>query len=108
MPGDYDSLINQTAALGNPKMALVIQSGGPVKISDVQGEVPAVLFSGYNGESQGTALADVLLGKQNPSGHLNFTWYADDSQLPTMSNYGLTTGETGGIGRVYQYLNGQT
>ncbi len=52
MPGNYDSLINQTAALGNPRMALVVQSGGPVKVDDVQGKVPAVLFSSFNGESQ--------------------------------------------------------
>jgi beta-glucosidase-like glycosyl hydrolase len=106
MPGNYDSLINQTTALGNPKTALVIQSDGPVKISDVQGKVPAVLFSSYNGESQGTALADVMFGRQNPSGHLDFTWYADDSQLPAMSNYGLTPGDTGGLGRTYQYFTG--
>ena len=68
MPGNYDSLITQTTALGNPKTALVVQSDGPVKIDDVDGSFPAVVFSGYNGESQGTALADVLLGKQNPTG----------------------------------------
>jgi len=106
MPGDYDSLITQTTALGNPKTALVVQSDGPVKISDVDGGIPAVVFSGYNGESQGTALADVLLGKQNPSGHLNFTWYADDSQLPAMSDYGLTPADTSGLGRTYQYFTG--
>jgi beta-glucosidase-like glycosyl hydrolase len=106
MPGNYDSLITQTAALGNPRMALVIQSDGPVKISDVQGQVPAILFSGYNGESQGAALADVVLGTQNPSGHLNFTWYADDTQLPAMSDYGLTPSETSGLGRTYQYFTG--
>jgi len=106
MPGNYDSLINQTAALGNDKMALVIQSMGPVTITDVQGKVPAILFSGYNGESQGAALADVLLGKQNPSAHLNFTWFKDDSQLPDMQNYGLTPSQTGGLGRTYQYFTG--
>ena len=106
MPGNYDSLINQTAALGNPKLALVVQSDGPVKIDDVQGKVSSIVFSGYNGESQGTALADVLLGKQNPSGHLNFTWFKDDSQLPAMSDYDLTPGGTGGIGRTYQYFTG--
>jgi beta-glucosidase-like glycosyl hydrolase len=106
MPGNYDSLITQTTALGNPKTALVVQSDGPVKISDVAPSVPAILFSGYNGESQGTALADVLLGKQNPSGHLNFTWYADDSQLPAMSDYGLTPADTSGLGRTYQYFTG--
>ncbi len=106
MPGNYDSLINQTAALGNPKMALVIQSGGPVTIGDVQSKVPAIVFSSFNGESQGTALADVLTGKQDPSGHLDFTWYSGDSQLPAMSNYGLSPAATGGLGRTYQYFTG--
>jgi beta-glucosidase len=106
MPGNYDSLINQTTALGNPHTALVIQSGGPVTISDVQAKVPAVVFSGFNGESQGTALANVLFGKQNPDGHLNFTWYTDDSQLPAMANYGLSPAATDGLGRTYQYFTG--
>ena len=64
------------------------------------------MFSGYNGESQGTALAQVLFGEQNPSGHLDFTWYADDSQLPPMDNYGLTPSQTGGLGRTYMYFTG--
>jgi beta-glucosidase len=106
MPGNYHSLIDQATALGNDKVALVIQSGGPVKLDDVQAKFPAIVFSGFNGESQGTALADVLFGKHNPSGHLNFTWYKDDSQLPPMSNYNLTPAGTGGIGRTYQYFTG--
>jgi beta-glucosidase len=106
MPGNYDSLIDQVAAVGNPRMVLAIQSDGPVQIDDEQAKFPAIVFSGYNGESQGTALADVLFGKQDPDGHLDFTWYADDSQLPAMDNYGLTPAETGGIGRTYQYFTG--
>jgi beta-glucosidase len=106
MPGNYDSLISQVAALGNPKMALVLQTGGPVTIGDVQQDFPSIVFSGYNGESQGAALADVLFGKQNPSGHLDFTWYKDDSQLPPMKNYGLTPSQTGGLGRTYEYFTG--
>ncbi|MGE5287734.1 MAG: glycoside hydrolase family 3 C-terminal domain-containing protein [Micromonosporaceae bacterium] len=106
MPGNYDSLISQVAALGNPKMALVLQTGGPVTIGNVQQDFPSIVFSGYNGESQGSALADVLFGKQDPSGHLDFTWYADDSQLPPMKNYGLTPSQTGGLGRTYMYFTG--
>jgi beta-glucosidase len=106
MPGNYTSLINQTTALGNPRTALVIQSDGPVAVNDIKGTVPAIVYSGYNGESQGAALADVLTGRQNPSGHLNFTWYKDDSQLPGISNYGLTPAATGGLGRTYQYFTG--
>ncbi len=106
IPGNYRSLIDQTTALGNPNLALVLQADGPVKLGDVRDRFPAILFSGYNGESQGTALADVLLGAQNPSGHLDFTWYADDSQLPAMADYDLTPGGTGGLGRTYQYFTG--
>ncbi|MCO5995360.1 glycoside hydrolase family 3 C-terminal domain-containing protein [Actinoallomurus rhizosphaericola] len=106
MPGNYQSLIDQTAALGNRKLALVIQSDGPVNIENAKDKVSSIVFSGYNGESQGTALADVLLGRQNPSGHLNFTWYKDDSQLPAMSDYDITPGGTGGLGRTYRYFTG--
>ena len=106
MPGDYDSLISQIHAVGNPRTVLAIQSDGPVTVDDVQGDFPSIIFSGYNGESQGTALADVLFGKQNPAGHLDFTWYADDSQLPAIDNYGLTPAETGSLGRTYMYFTG--
>jgi beta-glucosidase-like glycosyl hydrolase len=106
MPGNYNSLIDQVSAIGNPRTALAIQAGGPVAIDKVKGDFPAIVFSAYNGESQGTALADVLFGKQNPSGRLDFTWYADDTQLPDLKNYGLTPSQTGGIGRTYQYFTG--
>ena len=106
MPGNYNSLISQVTAIGNPRTAMVIQSDGPVDISGTQGDFPAIVFSGYNGESQGTALAQVLFGQVNPSGHLDFTWYKDDSQLPAIKNYGLTPSQTGGLGRTYMYFTG--
>ena len=106
MPGNYDSLISQVAALGNPRTVLSLQTDGPVDIDNVKGDFPAIVYSAYNGESQGTALADVLFGKQNPSGHLDFTWYKDDTQLPSIKNYGLSPADTGGLGRTYQYFTG--
>lgn len=106
MPGNYNSLISQVNALGNPRTALVIQSDGPVDISSTQGDFPAIVFSGYNGESQGTALAQVLFGQVNPAGHLDFTWFKDDSQLPDMQNYGLTPSQTSGLGRTYMNFTG--
>ena len=107
LPGNQDSLISQVAALGNPRTALVMQADGPYDIRAAQQDFPAIVFSGYNGESQGTALAQVLFGQQNPSGHLDFTWFADDSQLPAMDDYGLTPSETGGLGRTYEYFTGK-
>jgi beta-glucosidase len=104
MPGNYTSLIYQVAEQGNKNMVLVIQSDGPVKINIIKHKFPAIVFSGYNGESQGTALARVLLGDKNPSGHLNFTWYKDETQLPSKSDYALTPKKTNGLGRTYMYF----
>ncbi|QMU73816.1 beta-glucosidase [Streptacidiphilus sp. P02-A3a] len=106
MPGNYESLIDQVAALGNPRTALVMQADGPYDIQQAQKDFPSIVFSGYNGESQGTALAQVLFGRQNPAGHLDFTWYADDAQLPAMTDYGLAPSQTGGLGRTYMYFTG--
>ncbi len=106
MPGNFDSMIYQVAALGNSNMVLAIQSIGPVQISYIKHYFPAIIFSSYNGESQGTALANVLLGKKNPSGHLDFTWYRNNTQLPSKSDYYLTPGKTNGLGRTYMYFVG--
>ena len=98
MPGNYNSLIDQVAAAGNPRMVLAIQSDGPVTIGGEQGKFPAIVFCGYNGESQGTALADVLFGKQNPSGHLDFTWYADATACSWSLMPGVTSAASGSAG----------
>jgi len=63
-----------------------------------------ILFSAANGERQGLAAADVIFGKVDPSGHLSFTWYAGDGELPKMSDYNLTPDRTGGLGRTYMYF----
>ncbi|GGZ29212.1 hypothetical protein GCM10010300_85170 [Streptomyces olivaceoviridis] len=106
MPGNYNSLIDQVAALGNPNVVLDIQAIGAVDISARQPKAASIVYSAYNGQGQGTALADVLFGKQNPQGHLTFTWYKDDSQLAGKNDYGLTPAESDGKGQTYQYFTG--
>jgi beta-glucosidase len=46
------------------------------------GQAGAVLDAWYPGQSNGTALADVLFGKTDPSGHLPVTFPASLSQVP--------------------------
>jgi beta-glucosidase len=106
MPGNYGPLIDQVADLGNPRIALVVQSSGPIDLVNAQRRVASIVYSAANGQRQGLAAADVLLGRANPSGHLSFTWYRDDAQLPGIGNYNLTPSKTGGLGRTYEYFTG--
>ncbi len=106
LPGNYPSLVEQVSDVGNPRIALVVQSSGPVGLEVARTQVPAILYSAANGQRQGLAAADVLLGRHAPGGHLSFTWYADDSQLPSIANYALRPSETDGLGRTYRYFAG--
>ena len=104
LPGNYQRLIKQVAGIGNPRIVLVDQSAGPVDLTAVRRDVASILFSAANGERQGRAAADAILGKVNPSGHLSFTWYSGDGQLPPKSDYNLTPSRTAGLGRTYMYF----
>jgi beta-glucosidase len=104
LPGNYRQLVEQVGALGNPRVVLVDQSAGPVDLRPVRGRVASILFSAANGQRQGIAAANAIFGKVNPSGHLSFTWYAGDGQLPAKNDYDLTPAGTGGLGRTYMYF----
>ena len=55
------------------KFMLVLNVGGPVDLSPVM-EVSNILLLSQLGVVTGTVLADILLGKANPSGKLTTTW----------------------------------
>ncbi|MDO5138522.1 MAG: glycoside hydrolase family 3 N-terminal domain-containing protein [Oscillospiraceae bacterium] len=57
------------------KFMLVINAGGVIDLSDVM-EVRNILVLSQLGVETGDALADILLGKANPSGKLTTTWSA--------------------------------
>lgn len=104
LPGNYAGLVRKVAAVGNPRIALLVQSAGPVGLAGVERDVAAILFSAPNGQRQGAAAAAVLFGAQAPGGHLSFTWYRDAGQLPSMDDYDVTPRRTQGLGRTYRYF----
>ena len=57
------------------KVVVVINSCGPVSVTEYKDDhkVGAILYPLYSGGIAGTALTDILLGKANPSGHLQHT-----------------------------------
>ena len=80
--GDFqltDSEVRDILALNEhyQKFMLVINAGGPVDLTPVI-EVNNILVLSQLGVETGHALADILLGKQNPSGKLTTTWTSYD------------------------------
>ena len=59
------------------RFMLVLNVGGPVDLSPVTG-VSDILLLGQLGTETGAVLADILLGKSQPSGKLTTTWAAWD------------------------------
>jgi beta-glucosidase len=104
LPGAQSSMISQLEA-ANPNTVVYLETMGTVDTSPFQNTTPALLWSSYNGQRQGAALADILLGKVSPSGHLPFTWYSDMSQLPPIGDYNIRPTATTD-GRTYQYFTG--
>ncbi len=80
LPGKQDELIEAVAA-ANPATVVVLETGGPVTMPWLP-KVGAVLEAWYPGTSGGEAIASVLFGEVNPSGHLPVTFPASESQLP--------------------------
>jgi beta-glucosidase len=80
LPDRQDDLIASVAG-ANARTVVVLETGNPVAMPWL-GKVPAVLEAWYPGTSGGEAIANVLFGVVNPSGHLPATFPASEQQLP--------------------------
>jgi len=79
---DDDVALIGSVASANPRTIVAIVAGSAVLIDEWVDLVPAVVQSWYAGMEGGHAVADVLLGRAEPSGRLAFTVPADESHLP--------------------------
>jgi beta-glucosidase len=83
LPSAQDELISAVAA-ANPHTVVVINAGAPVAMPWLN-QVASVIDAWYPGQTSGKALASVLFGQSDPSGHLPVTFPASLSQMPTAS-----------------------
>ncbi|MER7016047.1 glycoside hydrolase family 3 C-terminal domain-containing protein [Saccharopolyspora sp. NPDC000359] len=72
LPGRQDELVRRVAAV-NPNTVVVVNSGSPVEMP-WRDDVAAILLTWFPGQEAGAALADVLLGVEEPGGRLPTTW----------------------------------
>lgn len=80
LPQGQDELIAAITAV-NPRTVVVLETGNPVLMPWLE-DSGAVLEAWYPGQYGAAALADVLFGKVNPSGHLPMTFPKSLDQLP--------------------------
>jgi beta-glucosidase len=67
-----DGRLIKAIAAANPQTIVAVMSGSAVLMEDWRERVPAILMIWYPGMEGGRALADILLGRVNPSGKLPF------------------------------------
>ena len=105
LPGNQSELIRSVAEV-NPNTIVVIQGMGMVEVEQFKNNpnVAGIIFTGYNGQAQGTAMAKILFGEVNPGGKTALTWYKSVNDLPEFSDYTLRGGP-GKNGRTYWYFN---
>lgn len=72
LPFGQEELIQKVLAV-NPRTIVVMVAGAPFDLQNIQKKTSALVWSWFNGSEGGNALADVLLGKINPSGKLPWT-----------------------------------
>ena len=66
---------------------VVLMNGRPLTISKLTEQVPAIVEGWFLGTETGNAIADVLLGKYNPSGKLTMSFPRNVGQIPVFYNY---------------------
>lgn len=80
LPYGQNELIERLLVSGKP-LVIVNISGNAVEMPWVE-KPAAIVHMGYLGSEAGHALADVLVGKVNPSGRLPFTWMRNLNDYP--------------------------
>lgn len=82
----------------NKNTVAVIMGGNAIRIHEWHNEINSVLMAYYPGMEGGGAIADIIFGKVNPSGHLPFAIAADDKDYPEVKWLALQ--------QEYGYFNG--
>jgi len=99
LPAEQQSLLEAVAATGKP-LVVVLMNGGALSVNWARKHAAGILEAWYPGEEGGDAIAQTLLGENNPAGRLPVTFYESTAQLPPFEDYSMK-------GRTYRYFTGQ-
>ena len=98
LPAAQLGLLESLAGTGKP-LVVVLLNGSALAVNWAQEHAAAILEAWYPGEEGGMAIAETLLGINNPAGRLPVTFYASLDQLPPFDDYSMHK-------RTYRYFQG--
>jgi beta-glucosidase len=98
LPKPEQELLEAISGAGKP-LVVVLTNGSALAVNWAKDHANAILDAFYPGEEGGTAVAQTLSGKNNPSGRLPITFYTGVDQLPPFEDYSMK-------GRTYRYFEG--
>ena len=81
LPGAQSELISELAKTGKP-LVVIVMAGRPLAIGNEMNDSDAVLYAWHGGTMAGPALADLIFGKESPSGKLPVTMVRGSGQMP--------------------------
>lgn len=98
LPAAQQQMLEQAAATRKP-LVVVLLNGSALAVNWIQEHANAVLEAWYPGEYGGKAIAETLLGQNNPAGRLPVTFYTSLDELPAFTDYSMKD-------RTYRYFSG--
>lgn len=96
LPRSQRALLETAVSCGKP-VVLCMMAGSAIDMQLADEKANAILQVWYPGARGGKAVADVLFGKESPSGKLPLTFYRDLEDFPDFTDYSMK-------GRTYRYL----
>ena len=93
LPKEQIALLKKLHAV-NENLIVVLENGSALSIPWVAEHAAAILEVWYPGERGGTAIADLLFGKESPSGRLPLAFPVQTEDLPPFDDYEMEHGRT--------------
>lgn len=101
LPSPQRMLLRHVLSAGKPTL-VVLLAGSAIDLSEAENQADAILLGWYPGAGGGRAIADLIFGKESPSGKLPVTFYRNEAldELPAFTDYAMTN-------RTYRYYRGE-